>query len=36
MLRLGKNVENLDITDEVIKALNKKVSSVKMSKPKGF
>jgi len=36
MLRLGKNVENLDITDEVIKALNKKISSVKMSKPKGF
>jgi len=36
MLRLGKTVDKLDITDEVIKALNKKVSSVKMSKPKVF
>lgn len=34
--RVGANTENLDITDEVIKALNKKVSSVKMAKPKGF
>lgn len=33
--RTGK-VENLDITDEVINALNKKVSSVKMDVPKGF
>ena len=36
MARTGKNVENLDITDEVIKALNKKVSSVKMATPKGL
>lgn len=34
--RTGKDVANLDITDEVIKALNKKVSSVKMATPKGF
>lgn len=34
--RTGNNVENLDITDEVVTALNKKVSSVKMEKPKGF
>lgn len=34
--RTGKDVQNLDITDEVIKALNKKVSTVKMEKPKGF
>ena len=34
--RTGNNVENLDITDEVIGALNKKVSSVKMEKPRGF
>ena len=36
MARLGKNVADLDITDEVVNALNKKVSSVKMEKPKGF
>lgn len=30
------NVENLDITDEIIRALNKRVSSVKMETPKGF
>lgn len=34
--RTGKDVANLDITDEVIKALDKKVSSFKMDKPKGF
>lgn len=31
--RMGANAQNLDITDEVIKALNKKVSTVKMEKP---
>ena len=34
--RTGANVENLDITDDVINSLNKKVSSVKMEAPKGF
>lgn len=34
--RTGAKIENLDITDEVVKALNKKVSSVKMATPKGF
>lgn len=34
--RIGNNVSNLDITDEVVSALNKKVSTVKMEKPKGF
>ena len=34
--RTGANVANLDITDEVVKALNKKVSSSKMATPKGF
>lgn len=34
--RTGANVENLDITDDVINSLNKKVSSVKMETPKGF
>ena len=34
--RTGANVAGLDITDEVVKALNKKVSKVKMDKPKGF
>ena len=34
MARIGKDVENLDITDEVVKALNKKVSTVKMDAPK--
>ncbi len=36
MARTGADVENLDITDEVIKALDKKVSKVKMDTPKGF
>ncbi len=34
--RVGNDAQNLDITDEVISALNKKVSSVKMDKPQGF
>lgn len=34
--RTGKNVAGLDITDEIVEALNKKVSSIKMEKPKGF
>lgn len=36
MARIGTDVENLDITDEVIKALDKKVSKAKMETPKGF
>lgn len=36
MARIGEEVKNLDITDEVIKALDKKVSSVKMATPKGM
>ncbi|MBR6598324.1 MAG: OmpH family outer membrane protein [Alphaproteobacteria bacterium] len=36
MARTGADVANLDITDEVIKALDKKVSKVKMDKPQGF
>ena len=35
MARTG-DVAGLDITDEIIKALNKKVSSVKMATPKGM
>ena len=34
--RTGKDAEKLDITNEVISALNKKISSVKMEKPQGF
>ena len=34
--RLGNGVENLDITEEVVSALNKKVSKVKMDTPQGF
>lgn len=34
--RVGANTENLDITDQVVEALNRKVSSVKMETPKGF
>ena len=34
--RIGSNAENLDITDEIVKALDKKVSKIKMDKPKGF
>jgi Skp family chaperone for outer membrane proteins len=34
--RTGANAKGLDITDDVVSALNKKVSSVKMAKPLGF
>ena len=34
--RMGANATNLDITNEVVSALDKKVSKVKMEKPKGF
>lgn len=34
--RTGKDVADLDITDDVVKALNKKVSTIKMATPKGF
>jgi hypothetical protein len=34
--RTGGNVENLDITADVISALDKKLSTFKMEKPKGF
>ena len=34
--RTGAKIANLDITDDVVKAWNKKVSSVKMATPKGF
>lgn len=34
--RLGANATNLDITEEVISALDKKVSKVKMDTPQGF
>lgn len=34
--RTGANVEGLDITQEIVEALNKKVSKVKMETPKGF
>lgn len=34
--RLGSNATNLDITEEVISALDKKVSKVKMDTPQGF
>lgn len=34
--RLGSNAANLDITEEVISALDKKVSKVKMDTPQGF
>ena len=33
--RMGASVANLDITEDVIKALDKKVKTVKMEKPKG-
>ena len=36
MARIGENTKGLDITDEVVKALNKKITSVKMSTPKGL
>lgn len=34
--RIGADEENLDITNEIVKALDKKVSKVKMDTPKGF
>lgn len=34
--RTGANVENLDITNDVVSALDNKVSKVKMETPKGF
>ncbi len=34
--RTGINAENLDITNEVISALDKKVTTVKMDTPQGF
>lgn len=36
MARTGADISNLDITDEVVKALDKKVSKVDMGTPKGF
>lgn len=36
MARTGADMQNLDITDETVKALDKKVSKVKMEKPQGF
>ena len=36
MARVGNDVANLDITEEVVSALNKKISSVKMATPKGM
>ncbi len=36
MARIGTDVENLDITNEVVKALDKKVSKAKMETPKSF
>lgn len=34
--RTGADAENLDITDEIVKALDKKVSKIKMEKTLGF
>ena len=36
MARTNANVANLDISEDVVKALNKKISKVKMDTPKGF
>jgi len=36
MARIGKDVTNLDITKDVIEALDAKVSVIKMATPKGF
>ena len=36
MARTGADATNLDITNEVVSALDKKVSKVKMETPKGF
>ena len=35
MARVG-SVKGLDVTDEVVNALNKKISTIKMATPKGF
>jgi Skp family chaperone for outer membrane proteins len=34
--RVGQGAANLDITEDVITALDKKISSVKMETPKSF
>ena len=34
--RIGAGTENLDITNDVVSALDKKVSKIKMQTPKGF
>lgn len=34
--RTGKGVENLDITNDVVTALDKRISSIRMETPKGF
>jgi outer membrane protein len=34
--RIGEKAANLDITEDVIQALDKKISSIKMDAPKGF
>ena len=36
MARTGADATNLDITNEVVQALDKKVSKAKMDKPMGF
>ena len=36
MARIGETAADLDITDEVVKALDKKASKIQMAKPKGF
>ena len=36
MARIGADATDLDITDDVVKALDKKVSKVNMDTPKGF
>ena len=36
MARVGSGAENLDITNEVVGALDKKISKVKMDTPQGF
>ena len=36
MARVGEDAKDLDITDEIVKALDKKAPSIKMATPKGF
>jgi len=36
MARVGQSATGLDITDEVVSALDKKASKIQMAKPKGF